>query len=127
MKKESDVIRDNCKNKLILLMAEISDCQETYKEELGVVALEYPLNQAIFVLSNALLAIKKKEEDLFYKITKDGVEIGRKPSMRHADTELRTIMAALPEDMPRAFDGQRLVVGNQNEGIAETVYMIVAP
>lgn len=116
---------DNCKNKLILLMAEIGDCQETYKEELAVVAKEYPLNQAIFCISNALLAIRKKEENMFYTITKNGVEINRVPSMLQASKEITVIINALPEGTPKAFDGKKLVIGN--DPAAETVYEIVSP
>lgn len=113
------------KEKLILLMAEIGAAQETYKEELMVCGIQYPLNAAIFCLSNAVLAIKKKEENMFLKITKNGTEFKRDiPSMRHANEIIQAVMQELPEGMPKAYDGQKLIVGNEAQGIAETVYRI---
>lgn len=112
---------DYCKEKLILLMAEIGACQETYKEELACVAKEYPLNQAIFVLSQALLAIKKKEEGMHYKITKDGLEIGRKPTMRDADAMFSDIANEQPAGTKMCRNGNELIVTKEDK---EIVYRI---
>lgn len=106
-------------------MAEVAAAQETYKEELRVCGIEYPLNQAIFCLSNAMLALTREEKTMF-KITKDGVEYKRDlPSMRHANDELMRIKQELPDGMPVAYSaGGGMVVGNEAQGMAETVYKI---
>lgn len=108
------------------LMAETMAAQETYKEELRVAnkGLAYPLNQAVFCFNNALLDLKRARENMFYSITKDGLEIARAPSMREADVKFSDIINEQPEGTHICRNGDTLIIGNAAQGDTETVYKI---
>lgn len=110
---------------LCLTIVQINAAQETYKDELRVIAKQYPLNGAVLELMTALTTIRRKAEETVFKIMRDDSEYARNLTSNAAvNAAFQEIINGLPEDMPRAFDGQKLVVGNLAQGIAETVYTV---
>ncbi len=126
--KVQPAVNVTAQHKLAWLMAELMAAQETYTEELKICGQPMPLNGAIFIIANAVSKLNSRSHKMFkiVKMTDAGVEEHARdlPTMRAVNEQMLALKDALPDGMPCAYDGQSLVIGNVNQGIAETIYRV---